>query len=110
MKHGRFNLLLACAALCMPAPALAQLPATQLTSVFPPGGKQGTAVEVTIAGNDIDDVEKLIFNHAGLKATPKMSPATALEPARSIVNEFTVTISDDVAPGIYEVRAQGRFG
>jgi hypothetical protein len=97
-------------AVLLPLAAYAQLPTTQLTSVFPPGGKQGTTIDVTIAGNDIDDVEKLIFNHAGLKATPKMSPATPLEPARPIANQFTVTIASDVPPGIYEVRAHGRFG
>src|SRR6476620_5750306 len=103
MRTQRFFCAFAAALLGCSA-AFAQLPTTQLTSVFPPGGKQGTTVEVTIAGNDIDDVEQLIFNHAGLKATQKMSPATALEPARPIANQFTITISGDVPPGIYEVR------
>src|SRR4051794_28778553 len=98
------------AALLVASAALAQLPTTQLTSVFPPGGKQDTTVDVTIAGNDIDDVEKLLFNHPGLKAMPKMSPSTPLEPARPVVNQFTITIAGDVPPGIYEVRAHGRFG
>src|SRR5205807_10450935 len=88
----------------------AQLPVTQLTSILPPGGKQGSAVEVTIAGADMDDVEKLVLNQAGLTATPKMTAATALEPARPIPNQFVVTIGKDVPPGIYEARAMGRFG
>ncbi len=65
--------------LIIPAMAWAQLPTAQLTSVFPPGGKQGTTVEVTIAGTDLDDSDKLVFNHPGLVAQPKMSPTTEFE-------------------------------
>jgi hypothetical protein len=111
MEQGRFLPLAACAAgLCLAAMAHAQLPITQLTSVFPPGGKVGTSVDVTIAGADMDDVQKLVFNHSGLSAAAKMTAATALTPARPIDNQFTVSIGGDVPPGIYEVRALGRFG
>src|SRR5437879_494556 len=109
MKHGRFLSAILCAVMAT-ASAFAQLPVTQLTSIFPPGGKQGSAVEVTIAGADMDDVEKLVLNHAGLGAAAKMTGATALEPARPVPNQFVVTIAKDVPPGSYEVRAMGRFG
>lgn len=93
------------------ATAYSQLPTAQLTSVFPPGGKQGTTVEVTIAGSDLDDAEKLVFNHPGIVAQPKMTPATELEKtARPMPNLFTVQIAGDVPPGIYEARAISRFG
>src|SRR5207249_9750702 len=75
-----------------------------LTSIFPPGGKQATTVEVTVAGADMDDVEKLVLNHAGLTATPKIMAATALEPARPIPNQFVVTIGKDVSPRSEERR------
>ena len=52
MKHGRFLAALYCA--CALSSAFAQLPTAQLTSVFPPGGKQGSAVEVTVAGADLE--------------------------------------------------------
>jgi hypothetical protein len=111
MKQGRFLPLAACAAaVCVATMAHAQLPVTQLTSIFPPGGKAGASVDVTIAGADMDDALKLVFNHTGLAATPKMSVATALMPARPIDNQFTVKISNDVPPGTYEVQALGRFG
>jgi hypothetical protein len=116
MKHGSFLRVLACAVVAAVATfstaliARGQLPTTQLTSVFPPGGKQGTTVEVAIAGADMDDVEQLLFSHAGLKSTPKMTSATPLEPARPVANQFTVAIAADVPPGVYEVRAMGRFG
>jgi hypothetical protein len=91
--------------------AQAQLPTAQLTSLFPLGGKQGTTVELTIAGADLDDAEKLVFSHPGLVAQPKMTPTTELDKtARPMPNLFTVTIAGDVPPGIYEVRAISRFG
>jgi hypothetical protein len=110
MKHGSFLCVLACALVTSVPPAFAQLPITQLTSIFPPGGKQGTAVEVTVAGNDMDDVGQLIFSHNGLTAAAKMTAASALAPAQPVPGQFTVTIASDVPPGTYEVRAMGRFG
>ncbi|WP_254506934.1 COG1470 family protein [Anatilimnocola floriformis] len=97
--------------LLLPALAWAQLPTAQLTSVFPPGGKVGTTVEVTVAGTDLDDADKLVFNHPGVTAQPKMSTATELEKTpRPMANLFTVNIAGDVPPGIYEARVVSRFG
>lgn len=94
-----------------PAMAIAQLPTAQLTSVNPLAGKQGTTVEVTIAGNDLDDGDKLVFNHPGIVAQAKMAPTTELEKtARPMPNQFSVQIAGDVPPGIYEARAISRFG
>ncbi len=90
--------------------SFAQLPTSQLTSIFPPGGRQGTTAEVTIAGNDLDDCTRLLFSHAGISVKPKMIPATAVEPERPAPNQFAVTVAGDVPAGIYEVRAVGRFG
>ena len=113
MKYG-FWFLSACAlaGLAMPATnALAQLPATQLSSVFPPGGKQGSTVELTVAGVDIDDLEKLVFSHPGLVAAPKMTTPTDFEPtAKPVPGAYTLTIAANVPPGTYAVRAVGRFG
>ena len=97
--------------LCVTSISLAQLPATQLTSIFPPGGKPGTAVEMTIAGLDQDDAGKLIFSHPGITAVGKMTMPTEFEKvAKPVAGAFTVTIAADVPPGVYEVRAVGRFG
>lgn len=95
---------------CWAGVAFAQLPTSQLTSIFPPGAKQGTTAAVTIAGNDLDDCTRLLFSHAGITAQPKMVPATAIEPERPVPNQFAVTIAGDVPPGTYEARAVGRFG
>src|SRR5262245_38730931 len=110
MKQGSFLGVVTCALLSLTASVHAQLPTTQLTSIFPPGGKQGTAVEVTVAGNDMDDIDRLVFDQAGLTAAAKMTTATDLEPARAMPGQFTVTIAGNVPPGVYEARVQGRFG
>jgi hypothetical protein len=90
--------------------AFAQLPTAQLTSVFPAGGQQGSVVELTIAGADLDDCSRLLFNHSGITAKPKMVAATTVEPEHAALNQFVVNVSGDVPPGTYEVRAVGRFG
>src|SRR5262245_10538808 len=104
MKHGRFLFALFCGALSFGPSALAQLPTSQLTSIFPPGGKQSSTIDVAIAGSDLDDCSQLLFNHGSIKSTPKTTDATVIEPARPLPNQFTIAIGSNVPPGIYEVR------
>ena len=78
------------AALCLGQAARAQLPVTQLFAVSPPGGRQGTAVDLTItSGADLDGVKALYFSHPGITASPKMSPAPLAElPATELPRLF----------------------
>ncbi len=106
-----FWLAIACGAILSPV-AHAQLPTVRLTSVFPPGGKQGATVDVTLTGTDFDEVSQLYFDHPGLKAEPivemkdgKPVPAPAAGPAK-----FRITIAADTPLGMHDVRAVGRFG
>jgi hypothetical protein len=102
---------LAVAATFLASDANAQLPTTQLTSVFPAGGKVGAKVEVAVTGDNLDEADAILFSHAGITAVPKMNeplmPGKAAKPAP---NQFTVTIAADVPAGIYEARVKGRFG
>jgi hypothetical protein len=90
----------------------AQLPATQLFAVSPPGGRQGTTLDLTItAGADLEGVNQLLFSHPGITAQQKTSPPTPFrQTPEPIPNQFTVTIAPDVPPGVYDVRAVGTFG
>lgn len=107
--RGQFGAL--ALSLCLASVGLAQVPTTQLTSIFPPGGKQGTAVEIAVAGLDQDDAATLVFSHPGITAAAKMTTPTELEKvAKPVAGAFTVTIAADVPPGMYEVRTVGRFG
>jgi hypothetical protein len=45
-----------------------EVPQSRLHWVYPPGGMQGTETEVTIGGNDLDEVDRLIFTHSGITA------------------------------------------
>src|SRR3954468_18381877 len=77
----------------------AELPLARLQSVFPPGGRQGSTVEVTLAGLDLDDVSALRFSDRRLTAK-----------AGSGAGKFVVTVAGDAPVGVYDLRAVGRFG
>jgi len=80
------------AALWVAAAALAQYQAPQLNSIFPCGGRQGTTVECTIGGGELNGASGLYFSHPDLKA----------EPAGP--NKFKVTIPESAPLGRYDVR------
>lgn len=89
----------------------AQLPNTQLSTITPAGGKTGTAVEVTVAGADQDDLINLVFSHPGIVATQIVTAAGEFDAKPTPVNnKFEVSIAADVPVGIYGVRVAGRFG
>ena len=73
------------------------LPVVRLDTVFPPGGKAGSEVEVTVAGADFDEVKALHFSNPGITAEPKDK-------------RFVVKIAPNVPPGIYDVRVSGLLG
>lgn len=104
------RLLLLLAAGVLAAEARAQLPATQLQSIVPPGGQQGSTVDVSVAGGNLDAVHALRFSHPDIAAHPRLEEAGQFEPARPIPGKFRVEIGADVPPGVYEARAAGRFG
>ncbi len=91
--------------------AVAQLPQTQLDSVFPPGGQAGTEVLVRLNGKDIDGATQLVFSHPGIIATQVLEPPSEFRPKpRPLPGEFQVKIAESVSARHYEVRATGRFG
>ncbi|MEW6303596.1 MAG: hypothetical protein AB1705_09010 [Verrucomicrobiota bacterium] len=98
----RFFIRLLCVAFALGVAGLAsaQLPVTRLSSVFPPGGKAGGAVEVTLHGSDLDELTAIHFTHPGISAKAKPGEA----------NRFIVTIADSVPAGVYEARVVGHFG
>ncbi len=90
------------------ATARAQLPIARLFSVFPTGGKQGTSVEVVITGSDLEDVQQLYFDHAGIKS----EPVTEMKDGKAVPvpNKFKITIDANAPLGMHDVRAVGRYG
>lgn len=78
--------------------ASAQLPQPKLHTVFPPGAKTGTSVDVAVTGAELDDIQ-LRFSHPGITAK-----------ALAKANDFAITVAANVPPGIYEAQVFGRFG
>lgn len=92
-------------------PAWGQLPAARLDGAFPAGGKAGDTIDVTIFGGDLDDVDRLSFSHQGISAKPKLAAATPFDDGpQPIENQFVVSIANNVPPGGYELRCQGKYG
>lgn len=87
----------------LPETLLAQLPGPRLQSVFPLGAKQGSTVEVEIAGGNLEEARKLYFSHAGI--TAEALPEEKGKPAR-----FKVTVAASVRVGEFDVRAIGKHG
>ncbi len=114
-------------ALLLSGPASAQqagsqIPNPKLTVVTPCGGKVGTVVQMTFAGQDVEDPQALLFSHPGIKAEPIIPPAPkppppdpktkkpAPPPPRPPVTTFKVTIGPNVPVGVHDVRLVNQWG
>ncbi|MFM8252908.1 MAG: PPC domain-containing protein [Planctomycetota bacterium] len=84
----------------LPVAARAELPSIRFDRLQPLGGAAGTSFDVQIAGNDIEDVKTLLFDHPGLQATL----------VEGKERTFRITVNADVPSGTYDVRLVGRFG
>jgi hypothetical protein len=76
------------------------LPLPRLLTVMPMGGQVGTNVEVTITGENIEDVTELTFS------TPKVTA----KPVAGAANKFAVSIAPDAPVGVYDARVLSRLG
>lgn len=81
------------------------LPAPRLLTTMPMGGTTGTQVEVTISGENLDDIDDLLFSDPRLTATRKLDAAGLPVP-----NQYTVSIAADCPVGVYETRVRSRLG
>ncbi len=90
---------------------MAQLPTARLMAVFPPGGQQGTSVDLNITSStDLDGANRLWFDHPGIQATQKTQMVEGQEQPQPVANAFTVSIAENVPPGSYEMRVEGTYG
>lgn len=89
----------------------AQLPTALLTRVQPQTARAGESVTVSLYGKNLEDLRELRFTHPGITAKPEFLPADEFFPQPRMKGmNFIVTVSSDVPPGIYEVRAVGYYG
>ena len=81
------------------------LPSPRLLTIVPMGAQVGTSVEVSISGENLDEVEGLIFSESRITAKPVLDDKHAIIPKR-----YRITIPPDIAPGIVEAYAIARLG
>lgn len=98
--------ILCLVAILLPAIAQAQLPQPRLYSVHPAGVQAGQTVEVSITGgDDLEEINALLFNHPGLTATQKLN-----DQQQPVDRVFLVSAAADVPVGPHEVRCKGLWG
>lgn len=90
----------------------AQFPETQLRVIYPPVAQIGTTANVDVLGQGpLEEIDRLIFSHAGMSANVVPGESDPLTGAtRKQFGKFTLSIASDVPPGFYEVWAVGRNG
>ncbi|WP_395752307.1 serine protease [Prosthecobacter sp.] len=99
---AKYTLILTAGAL-MASSALAQqvtLPLPRLLTVMPMGGQAGTTVEVTITGENTEDISALMFSN----------PKITAQPVAGTENKFKVSIAADTPVGVYDARVMSRLG
>ena len=83
MRRLVFGLvLLAVCGTAVAQPPPPGLPSARIQYAFPSGVKAGTTVEVTVTGTDVEEPEKLLFSHPGIKGEyiqPPKEPHTGPE-------------------------------
>jgi hypothetical protein len=88
--------------------ALAQqvtLPLPRLLTMMPMGGQVGTTFEVTITGENLEEVTELLFSSPQITA----KPVTGAD-GKMAENKFSVTIAADAPVGLCDARVMSRLG
>lgn len=86
------------ALLAVVSTARADLPSPRFDRLTPLGAAGGSTVEVEVAGADIEDTTKLLFDTPGITAEHVKD------------KKFKVTVAAAVPPGTYDARLVGRYG
>jgi hypothetical protein len=81
------------------------LPLPRLLSITPMGGQAGTVVDVTVAGEFLDDQPQLMFSDRRLSVAPQ-----TLADGTAVSGKFRITIPADCPSGLYEARLLTRLG
>lgn len=90
------------------SPTLAQqvtLPLPRLLTVMPMGAQAGDSVEVTITGENLEDVTSLQFSSPQITA----NPATGAD-GTPVPNKFLVSVAPGTPAGVHDARVLSRLG
>lgn len=90
---------------------LAQPPRFMLDAITPNAAVAGGGCELRAVGRNSQHVDRLVFNHPGIRAElKKAGPLAEDDEQQYEYGSFQVNIASDVPPGIYEVHAVGKYG
>lgn len=81
------------------------LPAPRLMTIMPMGGQAGTEVEVTVTGQNAENITEMIFSTAKITA----KPVTGAD-GKPVENKFLLSIAKDAPVGVHDVRVMSRLG
>jgi hypothetical protein len=81
------------------------LPLPRLLTLVPPGGRAGTSVDVTIGGEGLEEVERLVFSAPGITAVPRTDAE-----GKPVPGGYRIAIAADVPEGVYEATAMAALG
>lgn len=84
---------------------LVVLPAPRLLTTMPMGGRAGSTLEVTIAGENLENVSELRFSTPKITAKPLTDKA-----GKAVENQFLVTIAPDAEVGVHDAYVMSRLG
>ena len=76
----------------------AELPSPRFDRIAPLGAAVGSTVEVEAVGGDLEEADKLFFDHPGIAATHVKD------------RKFKVSVAADVPPGTYDARLVAKWG
>ncbi len=134
MRSFVFGLLIlaACGTAAAQTPPPPGLPSPRIQHVFPMGARVGPAPviqafgimvrngnEVTVTGTDLEEPEKLLFSHPGIKGEYVEPPQPKPDPKKKEMSapkanagphKFKVSIDSAVPPGTYDLRFVGKWG
>jgi hypothetical protein len=94
--------------LLLAAPGMTQqvtLPLPRLITMTPMGGQAGTTVDVTITGQNLEDVTALLFSTPKITAKPVIGADGTPSESR-----FTIAIAPDAPVGVHDARVMSRLG
>jgi hypothetical protein len=78
--------------------ASAELPVPRLDRITPLGAAAGSSVEVEVSGADLEEANRMLFDHPGIKAEHVKD------------RKFKVSVAAEVPEGTYDVRVVGKYG
>lgn len=89
--------------------APAQFPGPVLDTIYPPGGRRNSTVEIQLDGKQLDPLRGMVFDHPDLKAELITEPHPLDLPPEPVPGRLRVKIGD-VPPGVYNAQVFSATG